>query len=72
MNIERIGLGAYIENERSIAAMKSVGCIEEGVYRGFLPATNGKGRTDAILFSLLKSDWNEGVEEKLRTKMNNI
>jgi RimJ/RimL family protein N-acetyltransferase len=72
MNIERIGLGAYIENERSILAMKSVGCQIEGTFRGLLPAINGNGRTDAIMLSILKSDWRNGVKERLKKKINDI
>ena len=41
MNIERIGLAAFSDNKRSIAAMKSVGCIQEGTFRGERGASGG-------------------------------
>jgi len=69
MNMQRIGLGAYIENKRSIAAMKSVGCIEEGKYRKALPHPNGEGRSDAILFSILKEEWTTSKKEILKQKL---
>lgn len=69
MGVERIGLGAYIQNERSIAAMESVGCQKEGVFRGMFPATDGIGRTDAVLLSILKNDWNNTVKNELKNKL---
>lgn len=70
MGAERIGLGAYIENVVSIKAMESVGCQKEGVLRGIFPATNGIGRTDGILMSILKNDWNNKVKSELKNKLN--
>ena len=70
MGTERIGLGAYIENERSIRAMESVGCQKEGILRGIFPATNGIGRTDGILLSILKNEWNENIKSELKKKLN--
>ena len=69
MGVERIGLGAYIENERSIRAMESVGCQKEGLLRGFLPAVEGEGRTDAIMLSILKMDWEKGLKSQLENKL---
>lgn len=69
MGVERIGLGAYIENERSIRAMESVGCQKEGILRGFLPAVEGEGRTDAIMLSILKTDWETGLKTQLENKL---
>ncbi len=69
MGVERIGLGAYIENERSIKAMKSVGCQKEGFLRGIFPAINGIGRTNGILMSILKNEWNEKVKSELKNKL---
>ena len=65
----RIGLGAYIENKRSINAMKSVGCKQEGIVRELLPSpTSQKHKSDAIMFSILKSDWMTSVKERLKIK----
>jgi len=57
IGFERIGLGSYIENVRSINAMLSVGCKKEGVFRNMFPSVTGEGRTDAILLSILKEEW---------------
>ena len=60
----RIGFGVNAENIRSIKALESVGCTKEGVLRDFLPQVNGEGRTDLILLSLLKKEWEESVKRK--------
>lgn len=69
LELERIGLGAYIDNDISVAAMKSVGCKQEGVLRNMFPSINGKGRTDAILMSILKSEWNQSIKLELKNKL---
>ncbi|MCM5662954.1 GNAT family N-acetyltransferase [Galbibacter mesophilus] len=70
MGAERIGLAAYAENKISIAAMQSVGCKKEGVLRGIFPATNGNGRSDAVMLSILKYDWERNVKLELKRKLN--
>ncbi|WP_109438400.1 GNAT family N-acetyltransferase [Aquimarina sp. AU119] len=72
LGLERIGFGAYVENEISIAAMTSVGCKKEGILRGFFPSLNGKGRTDAIVLGILKKEWNENVKYELKNKLNKV
>ncbi|MFB0923702.1 MAG: GNAT family protein [Vicingaceae bacterium] len=69
VGIERIGLSSYIENKISIAAIESVGCKKEGVFRGLLPAINSNGRTDAVMFSILKSEWLNKVKTELNSKL---
>jgi RimJ/RimL family protein N-acetyltransferase len=69
IGFERIGMGAYAENVRSIAAMKSVGCQVEGMLRGMFPEENGSGRKDLILLSILKNEWLETEKEKLKTRL---
>ncbi len=69
MEAERIGMGAYIENKVSIAAMQSVGCKQEGTLRGIFPAINGEGRTDGVLFSILKDEWFTEEKTKLKNKL---
>jgi len=69
IGFERIGLSSYIENERSINAMLSVGCKKEGVFRNMFPSVSGKGRTDAILLSILKNEWFSCEKEKLQRKL---
>ncbi|TYA70067.1 GNAT family N-acetyltransferase [Seonamhaeicola marinus] len=71
LKLERIGFGAHADNKVSIAAMKSVGCKEEGVLRNFIPALIGKGRADIVLMSILKEEWQEEWKMKLEQKLNN-
>ncbi|NNE75651.1 MAG: GNAT family N-acetyltransferase [Pricia sp.] len=69
LGVERIGFGAYMDNTRSIAAMKSVGCKKEGVLRNMFPSIDGRGRTDAILMSILKKEWHERVKSDIIKKI---
>lgn len=66
--MERIGFGAYSDNQVSVAAMRSVGCSKEGVLRNMFPSIHGEGRTDAILMSILKEDWFTNVKLELIIK----
>lgn len=70
LKVERVGLEAYATNTISIAAMKSVGCQLEGLLRNSLPTIDGKGRTDCVLFSILRDEWLNGEKIKLENKMN--
>ncbi len=69
MKAKRIGLGAYVENTISIAAMQSVGCTQEGILKSIFPAVNGQGRTDGVLFSILKEEWDAEEKGKLKAKL---
>lgn len=69
IGFERIGMGAYTENLRSIAAMKSVGCQVEGTLRSMFPEENGTGRKDIIMLSILKNEWLEMEKEKLKARL---
>ena len=68
MGVERVGFGANNLNYRSINAMKSIGCTIEGVLRNFSLDNDGN-RIDAIILSILKSEWFENVKEDLKIKM---
>ena len=68
--MERIGFGAYRDNEVSIAAMKSVGCSVEGILRNAFPSRDGKGRADGVILSILKAEWNRKVKMELKEKIN--
>lgn len=69
LQLERIGFGAQSDNLVSIAAMESVGCKKEGVLRSLFPCINGVGRTDAILMSILKHEWEDSVRIQLKNKL---
>ncbi len=68
MGMERVEFRAHAGNERSIAAMKSIGCTVEGIMRKVVPMTSG-GRRDTILLSILKDEWKNGGKEKLKAKL---
>jgi N-acetyltransferase len=68
MGMERVEFRADNLNKRSIAAMKSIGCIEEGVLRSNSVKQDGL-RRDSIVLSILKREWEEGVKERLLTAM---
>ena len=56
MDIERVEFRADLRNDRSIAAMKRIGCKVEGILRsnGW---TNTGERRDSIVLSILKEEW---------------
>lgn len=62
--MERVEFRADYNNQKSIAAMKAIGCIEEGVLRNHMPTITG-GRRDSIILSILKTEWEQGGKEKL-------
>ena len=64
LEINRVEFRADANNARSIAAMKSIGCQEEGILRSNCAAPDGS-RRDSIVLSILKSEWNGSVKEKL-------
>lgn len=69
LKVERVGLGAHAENTVSIAAMKSVGCTQEGTIRNLFPAIDGQGRSDAILLGLLKNEWVDTIKQNLKLRL---
>lgn len=68
LNFERVGFRANYENQRSINAMKSIGCIEEGILRNFAFDAEGN-RIDAIVLSILKNEWFDSVKNNLLKKI---
>ena len=69
LDMKRVGFGASAENRRSIQAMKSIGCTQEGVLRSFLPSVEGTGRTDIVLMSMLQEEWRREIREELKKKL---
>lgn len=64
----RVEFRADNNNTRSIAAMKSIGCVEEGVLRSHL-ATSAGTRRDSIVLSILQTEWFNGTKERLIRKI---
>ena len=68
MEIERVGFRANYLNKKSINAMKSIGCIEEGILRSFRNDALGN-RTDAIVLSILRNEWFGTVKQNLKNRI---
>jgi RimJ/RimL family protein N-acetyltransferase len=68
IGMERVEFRADNRNEKSIAAMKSIGCTVEGVLRQnyILP---DETRRDSIILSILRSEWEKYVKDKLFKKL---
>ena len=66
MKLERVEFRADAKNARSIAAMKSIGCVEEGILRSNCAAP--KGRRDSIVLSILKDEWFNDIKTALKEK----
>ena len=65
--MERVEFRADARNERSIQAMKNIGCTVEGILRSNMPLA--KGRRDSIVLSILKKEWFDSVKAKLQEKI---
>ncbi|TDE45828.1 N-acetyltransferase [Flavobacterium rhamnosiphilum] len=69
LGIERVEFRADNNNERSIAAMKSIGCKVEGVLRNHMPTLESEVRRDSIILSILRNEWFDAVKENLKKKL---
>jgi N-acetyltransferase len=67
--MERVEFRADTNNALSISAMKSIGCVEEGVFRSHIPDNYNGGRRNTIVLSILKNEWEGGGKEKLIEKI---
>jgi RimJ/RimL family protein N-acetyltransferase len=67
LGLERVEFRADNNNQRSIDAMKSLGCKVEGVLRNNCASL--VGRRDSIVLSILKSEWNQTIKRNLKTKL---
>jgi len=65
LGMERVEFRADNKNARSIAAMKSIGCKEEGVLRNHMPTCNSSIRRDTIILSILNSEWFDNIKMNL-------
>lgn len=69
LGIERVEFRADNNNERSIAAMKSIGCKVEGVLRNHMPTLESEVRRDSIVLSILRNEWFDAVKDNLKKKL---
>jgi RimJ/RimL family protein N-acetyltransferase len=63
--LERVEFRSDLNNKKSIAAMKAIGCVEEGILRSQMPKITG-GRRDTIVLSIIKDDWLSHVKERFQ------
>ncbi|MBQ0117765.1 MAG: GNAT family N-acetyltransferase [Flavobacterium sp.] len=68
MQMERVEFRAYTENQRSINALKSIGCTIEGVIRSNAIGPDGL-RRDTMVLSILKQEWHDTVKAMLAEKL---
>lgn len=68
LGMERVEFRADATNERSIAAMKSIGCVPEGILRSHTIKVDGQ-RRDSIILSILKHEWEGQVRKRLQQKL---
>lgn len=68
LGMERVEFRADAGNERSIAAMKSIGCKVDGILRSNMPKADG-GRRDSIVLSILRDEWHAEVKSLLQDKI---
>lgn len=71
LGMKRVEFRADANNERSIAAMKKIGCTVEGVLRSNMFKHDGT-RRDSIVLSILDTEWKADVKTKLFNLMNSI
>ncbi len=68
LGMERVEFRADNNNQRSIAAMKSIGCTVEGVLRSNIPKPDGT-RRDSIILSILKNEWDGHIKNALAKQL---
>lgn len=69
LGMDRVEFRADNNNQRSIAAMKSIGCKVEGVLRDHMPTYNSDVRRDSIILSILRQEWFDEVKINLKAKL---
>lgn len=68
IGMERVEFRANNKNERSIAAMKSIGCTVEGILRSNITNPDNS-RRDTIVLSILKEEWLGKLKAKLEARL---
>ena len=69
LEMERVEFRADNNNERSIAAMKSIGCKVDGILRSNMPTSGSDLRRDSIVLSILKDEWYQKVKGLILDKL---
>jgi len=68
LDFKRVEFRADVANNRSIQAMKNIGCTQEGILRSHTIKPNGQ-RRDSIVLSILQDEWLNGVKDNLARKI---
>ncbi|ASU34185.1 GNAT family N-acetyltransferase [Mucilaginibacter xinganensis] len=68
LNALRVEFRADARNELSISAMKSIGCVPEGILRNNMPLQEG-GRRDSIVLSILQEEWESVIKARLKQRL---
>ena len=68
LGMQRVEFRADAKNQRSILAMKSIGCKVEGILRSNGIRADGT-RRDSIVLSILKSEWENGIKDLLTSQL---
>ena len=68
LNLSRVAFKTHDYNQRSKAAIRSIGAIYEGTFRNHYLMPDGSTR-DSAWFSIIKQDWPE-VKETLTRRLN--
>ena len=68
LELERVEFRADLRNERSIAAMRSIGCKTDGILRNNMPTVEG-GRRSSVVLSILREEWFDEVKSNLIQKL---
>lgn len=66
LEMERVGFDVNNRNQKSISSLEKLGCIKEGIMRSTHYNVDGT-RRDTAVYSILKSDWNNGLREKIKS-----
>lgn len=69
LGMERVEFRADNDNERSKAAMLSIGCKVDGVLRSNMPTFESELRRNSIVLSILRKEWFEEVKDHLKKKI---
>lgn len=69
LGMQRVEFRADNANERSKAAMLSIGCKIDGVLRSNMPTIESDVRRDSIVLSILKEEWFGEVKSNLKSKL---
>ena len=67
LKMERVEFRADARNQRSLDAMKGIGCTLEGILRN--NCTSPSGRRNSAVLSILKEEWDGGLKNKLMEKI---